>query len=107
VPSLKAGGKIILMDTVLPAPGSVPATQEATLRVRDLSMMQTFNAKERELEDWNALLKAVDERLRLKNVVQPFGSSMSVLEVVRDDDDVKATNGVTNGVNGVNGVNGY
>ena len=69
--------------------------------------MQTFNAKERELEDWNALLKAVDERLRLKNVVQPFGSSMSVLEVVRDDDDVKATNGVTNGVNGVNGVNGY
>lgn len=95
------------MDTVLPAPGSVPATQEATLMVRDLSMMQTFNAKERELEDWNALLKAVDERLRLKNVVQPFGSSMSVLEVVRDDDDVKATNGVTNGVNGVNGVNGY
>jgi len=40
-------------------------------------------------------------------VVLPFGSSMSVLEVVRDDDDVKATKGVTNGVNGVNGVNGH
>ena len=71
------------MDTVLPRPGSVPATQEASLRVRDLSMMQTFNSKEREMEDWIGLLKAVDPALRLKNVVQPFGSSMSVLEVVR------------------------
>ena len=87
VGSMKPGGKLIIMDTVLPRPGSVPAVVEAALRVRDLSMMQVHNSKERELDEWVALLKGGDERLRLQNVVQPFGSSMSILEVVRDDDD--------------------
>lgn len=92
---MKAGGKLIIMDTVLPQPGSVPVVTEAALRVRDLSMMQVHNSKERELDEWVALLKGADERLRLQNVVQPFGSSMSVLEVVRDD--VMSTNGHING----------
>ena len=85
VGSMKPGGKLIVMDTVLPLPGSVPSITEAALRVRDLSMMQVHNSKERELEEWVALLKGGDERLRLANVVQPYGSSMSVLAVVRDD----------------------
>ena len=84
VDSMKPGGKLIIMDTVLPQPGSVPTVTEAALRVRDLSMMQVHNSKERELDEWVALLEGADKRLRLKNVVQPFGSSMSVLEVVRD-----------------------
>ena len=73
------------MDTVLPQPRSVPSVTEAALRVRDLAMMQVHNSKERELEEWVALLKGADERLGIKAVVQPFGSTMSVLEVVRDD----------------------
>ena len=85
VGSRKPGDKFDIMDTVLPRPGSVPSVTEAALRVRDLSMMQVHNSKERELEEWVALLKGVDEWLRLVDVVQPFGSSMSVLEVVRDD----------------------
>lgn len=74
---MKPGGKLITMDTVLPRPGSVPAVTEAALRVRDLSMMQVHNSKERELDEWVALLKEGGE--------QPFGSLMSVLEVVRED----------------------
>lgn len=86
VDSIKPGGKLIIMDTVLPPPGSVPAVTEAALRVRDLSMMQVHNSKERELDEWVALLKeGGDGRLRLQNVVQPFGSLMSVWEVVRED----------------------
>ncbi|KAL6717311.1 hypothetical protein ACLMJK_005226 [Lecanora helva] len=111
VPSLKKpNGRIILMDTVLPRPGSVPATQEAQLRVRDLSMMQTFNSKEREMEDWIGLLRAVDPGLRLKNVVQPFGSSMSVLEIVKGGEgDLEALNGVSGAGlrNGTAEVNGH
>ena len=95
VDSMKPGGKLIIMDTVLPQPGSVPTVTEAALRVRDLSMMQVHNSKERELDEWVALLKGADERLRLQEVVQPFGSSMSVLEVVRDD--VVRTSGYMNG----------
>lgn len=86
VDSMKPGGKLIIMDTVLPRPGSVPAVTEAALRVRDLSMMQVHNSKERELDEWVALLKeGGDGRLRLQDVVQPFGNLMSVLEVVRED----------------------
>lgn len=96
---MKPGGKLIIMDMVLPPPGSIPVVTEAALRVKDLKMMQIFNGKERELDEWVAVLKGADERLRLKNVVQPFGSLMSVLEVVRDDGG--STNGHVNGdVNG-------
>ena len=89
---MKPGGKLIIMDTVLPRPGSVPVVTEASLRYRDLSMMQVHNSKERDLDEWVDLLKGADERLRLENVVQPFMSLMSVLEVIRDDDVVR-TNG--------------
>ena len=95
VDSMKPAGKLIIMDTVLPRPGSVPVVTEAYLRARDLSMMQVHNSRERELDEWVALLKGGDERLRLQNVVQPFGSSMSILEVVRDD--TVRTDGYVNG----------
>ena len=48
------------------------------------------------MEEWVALLKGGDESLRLVNVVRPFGSSMSVLEVVRDD--LAESNGHTESV---------
>ncbi|KAL8714646.1 MAG: hypothetical protein Q9220_001595 [cf. Caloplaca sp. 1 TL-2023] len=100
VNSMKPGGKLIIMDTVLPQPGSVPVPTEAALRVRDLSMMQVHNSKERELDEWVTLLKRADERLRLQNVSQPFSSTMAVLEIVRDDDILNMkgyVNGLANG----------
>ena len=95
------------MDMVLPPPGSIPVVTEAALRVKDLKMMQVFNGKERELEEWVELLEGADRRLRLRNVVQPFGSLMSVLEVVREDGEVNGgnVNGSANGAIYV-GVNG-
>jgi 6-hydroxytryprostatin B O-methyltransferase len=74
--------KLLIMDTVLPTPGSVPVSVERIVRVRDLTMMQAFNSKERDLDDWKDLLAAVDPRLQIVRVNQPFGSAMSVLEVV-------------------------
>lgn len=79
-----ASSRLLIMDTVLPMPGSVPISTERIVRVRDLTMMQAFNSKERDLEGWEALLAAADRRLRLVNIVQPFGSDMSVLEVKLD-----------------------
>lgn len=74
--------KLLIMDTVLPKPGSVPVSVERIVRVRDLTMLQAFNSKERDLDDWQSLLALVSPDLKLNNVVQPFGSAMSVLEVV-------------------------
>lgn len=74
------------MDTVLPVPGdNEDPNVEAMLRVRDLTMLETFNSYERELQDWIELLDALDVgnglRLELKAIRKPFGSMMSVLEV--------------------------
>ena len=87
----KAGGRILIMDTVLPRPGSVGVRVEAALRARDLSMLQTFNSGERDMEDWVRLIEEVGKGgcgvgLRLRDVVQPVGSSMAVLEIERDDE---------------------
>ncbi|OJJ88369.1 uncharacterized protein ASPGLDRAFT_117687, partial [Aspergillus glaucus CBS 516.65] len=77
----KASSRLLIMDTVLPSPGSVPVSVERLIRVRDLTMFQAFNSKERDLEDWRGLVAAVDPDLRLVGVIQPFGSAMSVLEL--------------------------
>ena len=97
---MKPGGKLLIMESVLPRPGSVPVVLESALRSRDMSMMQVHNSKERDLDEWIDLLKGADKRLRLENVVQPFMSLLSVLEVVKDD--VVRTNGQMNG-----GANGH
>jgi 6-hydroxytryprostatin B O-methyltransferase len=80
----KSKSRLLIMDTVLPKPGSEPVSVERIVRARDLTMMQAFNSKERDLDDWNSLIAAADPRLRLVQVAQPFGSAMSVLEVVID-----------------------
>ena len=63
-------------------------------------MMQVHNSKERDLDEWIDLLKGADKRLRLQNVVQPFMSLMSVLEVVRDDDVMRTIGGINGEANG-------
>ena len=72
---------LLIMDTVLPDPGQVLATKERVLRSRDLTMMQTFNAKERSLDDWKSILKGDNYSLQLSNVNQPAGSHMNLLVV--------------------------
>ncbi|RAO67445.1 uncharacterized protein BHQ10_003457 [Talaromyces amestolkiae] len=79
-----AKSRLLIMDTALPKSGSVPVSVERIVRARDLTMMQAFNSKERDLEEWKELFAAAavgDVRLQLVNVVQPFGSAMSVLEL--------------------------
>lgn len=87
VAALKANptSRMLIMDTVLPRPGSISAVEEALLRVRDLTMTQVFNAKERELDEFEKLFagaKDEDGCLVLKGLVKPPGSVMSVMEVV-------------------------
>jgi len=87
--SAKPGSRLLIMDTVLPVPSdNEDPNVEAMLRVRDLTMLQTFNSYERELADWIALLDAIGKggagnglKLELKANRKPFGSMMSVLEV--------------------------
>ncbi|KAL2192578.1 O-methyltransferase-domain-containing protein, partial [Corynascus similis CBS 632.67] len=76
--------RILIMETVLPEPGSVPISVERIVRARDLTMMQTFNSKERSLYNFEHVLRLANPRAKLTAVVQPLGSAMSVLEVALD-----------------------
>ncbi|KAF2169982.1 hypothetical protein M409DRAFT_64377 [Zasmidium cellare ATCC 36951] len=79
--SMGPDSRIVVMDMVLPRPGMMPLEQEAVLRQKDLVMKQNFNAKERELEEWKALMESVG--LQVVAVKTPRGSQHSVLELVK------------------------
>ena len=82
VPAMKPGSRLIVVDGVLPPPNTMPSSEERLIRIMDLEMMTTFNAKEREIEDWTSLFAQADPRLKLHNVIRPPGSVNSILEVV-------------------------
>ncbi|KAI0470259.1 S-adenosyl-L-methionine-dependent methyltransferase [Xylaria cf. heliscus] len=76
--------RILIMDAILPAAGTVGKLQEAKLRVRDLTMAQHFNSYERGLEEWEELLEGTVPKLKLSSWSQSPESSMAVMEVVLD-----------------------
>lgn len=78
---MKPTARLVIMDTALPEPGTISLSQECQLRVRDLTMRETFNAHEREMEEWKILLAEVDKNWKIQRAVQPFGSNLSVMEV--------------------------
>jgi hypothetical protein len=47
-------------------------------------MKANFNAKERTVDDWAKLLKAADERFVIKEVTQPEGSQLQIIDVQWD-----------------------
>ncbi len=94
VDAAKPDSRILIMDMVLPTPGSGSTTVEAALRQKDLAMLHTFNAKEREVEDWRNVLQKADPRLEIKAIRRPDGSHHSVIEAILRQD------ARTNGLNG-------
>ncbi|KAG9856420.1 hypothetical protein KCU98_g1476, partial [Aureobasidium melanogenum] len=65
VPILRRRSRIIIMDTVLPTPASILSAAERLLWVRDLTMMQFFNSRERTIEDWKAVLTKANSLLEV------------------------------------------
>lgn len=78
---MKKGSRIVIMDMVLPKPGTDSQTFEAALRQKDLMMRQVLNAREREVEDWHALIRKVDEKLHIVAIRRPEGSQHSIIEI--------------------------
>ena len=81
--AMKPNARIVIMDSVLPPPGWVDKEKEALLRVRDLTIMQAFNAKEREWEEWKELVDQVKPELHIKSCKIPEESMMAVMEIVK------------------------
>jgi 6-hydroxytryprostatin B O-methyltransferase len=82
-PALEPGTKVIIMDQIMPPMSTVPySVENRAMRTMDLNMMTLFNARERNMDEWEMIVKAADSRLKIKNVVTPPGSVLSVLELV-------------------------
>lgn len=82
VPALKSGSRVLVMDFVMPPPCVLPNAAERKLRAMDLTMLEIGNAKERDLDEWKALFQQADTRFVLKDVQQPPGSALSILEFI-------------------------
>ncbi|CVK94166.1 fusarubin cluster-methyltransferase [Fusarium mangiferae] len=85
VAAMGPSSRLLIMDMVLPKPGSGSVTFEAALRQKDLTMIQCFNAQEREVEEWKALLTNADPRLKIQAIERPAGSELSVIEAMLDE----------------------
>ncbi|KAL8826355.1 MAG: hypothetical protein Q9191_003854 [Dirinaria sp. TL-2023a] len=80
---IKPGARILIMDQLMPAPGTEPPLREAIMRATDLTMAQNLNSREREMEDWIQLFENTTPKLKLKGYKLPVGSAMGLMEVVR------------------------
>ncbi|KAF2672737.1 S-adenosyl-L-methionine-dependent methyltransferase [Microthyrium microscopicum] len=78
--AMKPGSKLILCEGVLPPADKAPAPIVRLLSALDMQMLVALNAKERTVEDWQALLKLADERLVFKGVHQPPGVGFAIIE---------------------------
>jgi 6-hydroxytryprostatin B O-methyltransferase len=81
--SMGQDSHMLIMDMLLPEPGSVSSVHERVLRSRDVVMMQLFNSLERDLEGWQKILTVADPRLRINAVNKPEGSFLTVIDVVK------------------------
>ncbi|CRG83980.1 O-methyltransferase 7 [Talaromyces islandicus] len=81
VPALRCGVKILLNEMCMPDPGAVALSREKDLRAMDLDMAAVFNSHERSAGQWRSLLAEADPRFELRNVIQPPGSILAIIEV--------------------------
>ena len=84
VPAMKPTSKILICEQVMPPVGVVPPPVERQLRTMDAAMGLLLNAKEREIGEWEEIIKMVDSRLRIANVRAPPHGGISILEIVLD-----------------------
>jgi SAM-dependent methyltransferase len=73
IPALKPGAKILINDVMLPEPGVLRPEDEKNVRVMDIMMSVTFNARERALQDWKDLFTLADKRFSFVGAKQLAG----------------------------------
>ena len=50
-------------------------------------MKQQFNGKERDIDDWTAIIRATSTKLKIQRIVKQAESMLSVIEVVWEKED--------------------
>jgi hypothetical protein len=86
IPALKKKARIIINDHVVPEPGTIPPYFDRSIRTYDITMKALFNAGERDENDWRDLLRRIDERFRVNQIIRPEGSQLQIIEVIWNGD---------------------
>ncbi|KAL3426388.1 sterigmatocystin 8-o-methyltransferase [Phlyctema vagabunda] len=68
IPALKRGSQILIVDFYVPTPGTCPLSQERRFRATDMTAMAVANGAQRELDEWQSLVEAVDPGFRFRFV---------------------------------------
>lgn len=87
---MKPESRILMIDTVLLPPGTIPASIEGMQRENDLRMGHLMNTRERDLKAWKKLLWAAG--LKIQSIVTPVRRQQSLIEAVVADDDSSYSN---------------
>jgi hypothetical protein len=88
VPAMRAGvggSRILIVEDVVPPPGTVPPAAARLVSTMDLDMMVCLAAKERSADQWAALLRAAHPKLALKAVHSAPLSAFAVVEAVLEE----------------------
>lgn len=80
--AMKPSSRIVVIDGVQPRQGVLPWYMEKNLVGVDLQMGLALNAKNRQIKEWVALFKSIDERFSLKSVASLPGYVNSLMEFV-------------------------
>lgn len=80
VPALRKGSRIIINDGALPEKGAVGPFEERYIRMGDIFLGITMNARERELDEWTELFARADRRFKVRRAWKPKTSALYFIE---------------------------
>jgi 6-hydroxytryprostatin B O-methyltransferase len=78
-PVLRTGARLMVMDTILTEPGSIPLYLEQCTRSLDIGMFTLLAGKERTLEQFVHLVESVEPKLKFESCNTPDGSILSLM----------------------------
>ncbi|KAH8695175.1 S-adenosyl-L-methionine-dependent methyltransferase [Talaromyces proteolyticus] len=64
IPALKPGVRLIVIDSLVPEPGTMSILAERMVRSFDMMMLTNTNGREREMADWIKIFEQADSRFK-------------------------------------------
>ncbi|KAJ5958637.1 S-adenosyl-L-methionine-dependent methyltransferase [Penicillium vulpinum] len=82
IPSLRPGTKIIIFDDIMPPADTMSLSVERYQRNVDFGMLTIFNAKIRDVEEWEQVISQSDQCFKVTDIRYPENSRLSLIEIV-------------------------
>ncbi|KAH7310186.1 hypothetical protein BKA65DRAFT_485121 [Rhexocercosporidium sp. MPI-PUGE-AT-0058] len=81
---LGPGDRLLIQDLVIPEPNEIDQYTEGMLRMRELIQVELANGRTRTEAMWTNLIDSIGVGAKVKSIVRPEGSDLSLMEVEID-----------------------